>query len=281
MSDDPQDDELLLVDTWRILESMHQATLATFRKRELATRRNRQPKRLLKYGFKVYSQCGEDGILQEIFRRIGVGHRTFIEFGVEHGLECNTTKLLLEQWEGLWLECVPARVRKARTAFKTAVDAGRLRIVEARVSAENVDALFREHGMAGEIDLLSIDIDGNDYWVWKAIASVRPRVVVIEYNAALPPPLSVVMPYDPEWSWKGDTYSGASLNALGKLGTEKGYRLVGCSLSGVNAFFVRHDLCADHFHAPFTAEEHYEPPRYFLRHTRAGHPPGFGPYVTV
>lgn len=281
MSDDSQDDELLLVDAWRILESMHQATLATFRKRELATRRNRQPKRLLKYGFKVYSQCDEDGILQEIFRRIGVGRRTFIEFGVEHGLECNTTKLLLDQWQGLWLECEPARVRRARTHFKTAIDAGRLRIVEARVSAENVDTLFRDQGMEGEIDLLSIDIDGNDYWVWKAIASVRPRVVVIEYNAALPPPLAVVMAYAPEWSWKGDTYSGASLNALGKLGAEKGYRLVGCTLSGVNAFFVRDDLCADHFHAPFTAEEHYEPPRYFLRHTRAGHPPGFGPYVTV
>lgn len=281
MSDDSQDEELLLVDAWRILESTHQATLAAFRQRELATRRNRQPKRILKHGFKVYSQCDEDGILQEIFRRIGVGPRTFIEFGVEHGLECNTTKLLLEEWQGLWLECVPARVRKARTVFKTAIDAGRLRIVEARVSVENVDALFREQGMEGTIDLLSIDIDGNDYWVWKAIASVRPRVVVIEYNAALPPPLSVVMPYDPAWSWQGDTYSGASLNALGKLGTEKGYRLVGCSLSGVNAFFVRDDLCADHFHAPFTAEEHYEPPRYFLRHTRAGHPPGFGPYVTV
>jgi hypothetical protein len=89
------------------------------------------------------------------------------------------------------------------------------------------------------------------------------------------------MAYNPEWSWRGDSYYGASLKALEKLGVDKGYRLVGCSLSGVNAFFVRDDLCGDHFHAPYTAEEHYEPPRYFLCRTLAGHPPGFGPYVTV
>jgi hypothetical protein len=282
MSEELHDDEeLLLVDAWRILESLHQATLARFSQKELTSKRSRQPKRLLRYGFKVYSQCDEDGILQEIFRRIGVRHRTFIEIGVQHGIECNTTKLLLEQWTGLWLECDRAQVEKARTLFKADIDAGRLRIGEDRVTVENVEALFGDHDMEGEIDLLSIDIDGNDYWVWKAVESVRPRVVVIEYNATLRPPLSLVIPYDAEFRWRNDSYFGASLKALEKLGTDKGYRLVGCTLSGVNAFFVRDDLCSAHFHSPYTAEEHYEPPRYFLAFTRAGHQPGFGPYVNV
>src|SRR5207249_8244926 len=103
----------------------------------------------------------------------------------------------------------------------------------------NVNTLFERAGFSGEIDLLGIDIDYNDYWVWKAIEVVQPRVVVIEYNATLRPPLSLTVPYAPTASWNGSNYYGASLEALVRLGRTKGYRLVGCSMSGINAF-----LCA-------------------------------------
>ena len=127
-------------------------------------------------------------------------------------------------------------------------------------------ACSRQGGVSGEIDLLSIDIDNNDYWVWKAITRINPRVVVIEYNATLRPPMSLVVPYEPERTWDGATnYFGASLEAFVRLGRSKGYRLVGCSISGVNAFFVRDDIAGDHFFDPATAEELYEPPRYLFR----------------
>jgi hypothetical protein len=248
---------------------------------ELAKPRNADPKRLLRHGFKVYSQCDEDGIIQEIFRRIGNGNRVFVEFGVETGIECNSAKLLMEGWQGLWLDGSAAHVAHIRKNLDAFVRDGRLRVIESFITAENINALLAEGGVTGDIDLLSIDIDRNDYWVWKAIEVVKPRVVVIEYNATLRPPLSLVVPYEPMQTWNGSNYFGASLEALVKLGHEKGYRLVGCSFSGANAFFVRDEFAGDHFLDPATAEEHYEPPRYFFGRLTAGHRPQTGPYVSV
>jgi hypothetical protein len=248
---------------------------------ELAKPRNADPKRLLRHGFKVYSQCDEDGIIQEIFRRIGNGNRVFVEFGVETGVECNSAKLLMEGWRGLWLDGSSAHVAHIRRSLDAFVRDGRLRVIESFITAENINALLAEGGVTGDIDLLSIDIDRNDYWVWKAIEVVKPRVVIIEYNATLRPPLSLVVPYEPMQTWNGSNYFGASLEALVKLGRAKGYRLVGCSFSGANAFFVRDEFAGDHFLDPATAEEHYEPPRYFFGRLTAGHRAQTGPYVSV
>jgi hypothetical protein len=248
---------------------------------EIAKPRHADPKRLLRYGFKIYSQNDEDGIIQEIFRRIGVTARTFVEFGVATGSECNTVKLLIEGWRGLWMEADPLRANSIRRTFDLFCQDDKLVVLEKRVTAENIDALLSEHAAGGEIDLLSIDIDYNDYWIWKAISSVRPRVVVIEYNASLRPPLALTVPYDPQGSWDGSNFYGASVEALVRLGAEKGYRIVGCSLAGVNAFFVRADLCADKFLEPATAEEHYEPPRHYFHLLPSGHKPRPGRFVAV
>ena len=123
--------------------------------------------------------------------------------------------------------------------------------------------------------MLSIDIDGNDYWVWKAIDSYSPRVVVIEHNSVFRSDVEWIMSYNPNNIWNGSSYFGASLKSLEKLGNQKGYRLVGCDFTGVNAFFVRNDLVGDKFFEPFTAENHYEPPRYFLQNVN-GHRKDFG-----
>jgi hypothetical protein len=104
-----------------------------------------------------------------------------------------------------------------------------------------VATLFRDAGVPEEFALLSIDIDGNDYWVWKALDRFRPKVVVIEYNGFLPPPLSKVIPYDPDFQWSGTRYFGASLCALNKLAAERDYSLVYCERRGVNAFFVQRE----------------------------------------
>jgi hypothetical protein len=248
---------------------------------ELKKPRNANPQRLLRHGFKIYSQNDEDGIIQEIFRRIGVGDRRFVEFGVQTGVECNTAKLLVEGWRGLWMEANARSANQIRVGFADFLESGKLRLIEEMVSAENINALLDQAGFVGSIDLLSIDIDFNDYWVWKAIEAAQPRVVVIEYNASLRPPLSLVTPYSPARGWNGGNYFGASLEALVRLASAKGYRIVGCSFAGVNAFFVREDLCGELFLEPATAEEHYEPPRYFSNVMLSGHSGRPGPYLEV
>jgi hypothetical protein len=265
----------------KMLDSMSQISLLRAWSEELAAPRYADPKRLLRYGFKVYSQCDEDGIIQEIFKRIETTNRIFVEFGVETGVECNTVKLLLEGWRGLWLDGDEKKFGEITTRLKPLVDSGHLALRQSFITAENINALISHGGLRGPIDLLSIDIDNNDYWVWKAIDVIEPRVVVIEYNATLRPPLSLVVPYNPQQIWSGSNYFGASLEALVKLGRTKGYRLVGCNFAGSNAFFVREDLAKDLFLDPPTAEEHYEPPRYYFGHLKAGHRADPRPYLNV
>jgi len=226
----------------------------------------RDPKKLNQHEYKTFSQNGEDGIIAEIFHRIGTKNRYFVEFGASDGFENNTVLLLRQGWSGYWIEGDPELVRRAREHFRAEIDAGNLTLMQGFITAENIEDLFRSGEVPEEFDLLSIDIDRNDYYVWKGISHYRPRVVVIEYNPIFPPTMSWVVPYDPKAMWDGTTRTGASLKALEELGAKKGYALVGCNLSGVNAFFVRNDLLGDHFAAPHTAENYYEPARYFLNH---------------
>lgn len=260
-----------------------QTSLSSFRIRSLlASERGRDPKRLFPYGFKGYSQNDEDGILEEIFRRINATRRTFVEFGAGEGAQNNTLYLLLSGWHGLWIDSSASSVASIMRTLAAYIESGQLVVRQAFVEPDTIDSVIRAAGFGGEIDLLSIDIDGNDYWVWKGISAVNPRVVVIEYNATFRPPVSVVIDYHKEYRWDGTNYFGASLKALEGLGRQKGYALVGCSLAGGNAFFVRQDLVQERFCSPFTAENHYEPPRCTLFGGRDDtEPPGVGLYRRI
>jgi hypothetical protein len=230
--------------------------------RAILSEPNRQdPKRLSQHEYKVSSQNGEDGIIAEIFRRIGTTNQAFVEFGSSNGTENNTSLLLRQGWSGLWMDADSAAINEAKARYRDEIADGRLIVLEAFISAENIEDLFRQGKVPEEFDLLSIDIDRNDYYVWERLTHYRPRVVVIEYNAVVPPAMSWKIAYDPNafgWTSFGNG-NGASLKALEELGAKKGYRLVGCDLCGVNAFFVREDLLGDHFAAPYTAENHHEP----------------------
>jgi hypothetical protein len=239
------------------------------------------PKKLNRYEFKVFSQAGEDGIISEIFNRIGTTNKFFVEFGVGNGLENNSAYLLIKGWQGYWIEGSARFCQSIRQSFEDSIANKQLTLKNTFITAENIEDLLREGNVPTELDLLSIDIDGNDYWVWQAITNYRPRVVILEYNAVYPPESSWVMQYNPTHQWKYDSYMGSSLKALEKLGHQKGYKLVGCSFSGVNAFFVREDLLGEHFCSPFNSENHYEPARYFLCSQKAGHPRAFGKFKTI
>ncbi len=237
-----------------------------------------EPKRLVRYGWKAYCQNDEDGIIAEIFRRIGVTSRRFMEIGVSV-LENNTLALLLQGWTGSWIDGNPAHEAWARANAGHLFADDALAMQTCRVTTDNINTLIETHARGTALDLLSIDVDGNEYWLFEAVRS-RPRVCVIEYNATWHPPISVTQAHDPARVWDGSNYAGASLSALTALADKKGYKLVGCSFSGVNAFFVAAELCGDHFLAPHTAEVHYEPPRYGWT-DYSGHPPGIGPVVRI
>ena len=218
-------------------------------------------------GYKIYSQTDEDGILAEIFRRIGDGGRLFVEIGCGDGSENNTHALLLGGWRGTWIDA--GREKIDRIAAVIPLRSARLTVVHFAVTRENAARLVTDATGGTELDLLSVDIDGNDLHVLQAItASIRPRVIVSEYNGKFPPPLALTVGYDPGHRWAGDDYHGASIQAL--VDGLPGYRLVTCNLSGANAFFVRDDLAG-----PFTKypiEALYQPARIHLIHARVGPP---------
>lgn len=235
--------------------------------------RYRENDRMPAYERQVFSQFGEDGIIQEIFRRIGTTNRYFVEFGVETGVETNSTYLLHKGWQGLWIDGSEKFTASIHRHFPKVIAEKRLTVLTSFITAENIESLFAQGGVPAEFDLLSIDIDRNDYHVWKAITHYKPRVVVIEYNSIFPPGDHFVVEYDAGAMWDKTSNCGASLTAMEKLGAEKGYKLVGSTFAGLNAFFVREDLVEGNFSGPFDAHTHYEPPRYFLYHVN-GHPRG-------
>ena len=239
--------------------------------------RLRDPRSLNRFEHRAFSQDGSDGILAEIFRRIGEGDRYFVEFGVGNGLENNTALLLSQGWKGLWIDGDREQVATARTTFAAELSSGQLTLLNEFITAENIEQLFQAAGVPGEPTLISIDIDGNDYWVWKAIEQYRPRVFELEYNAVYPPGARWVMEYNPTHVWGQNSYHGASLESLFELGREKGYTLVACSLGGINAYFVRDDLLdAEQFAGPFETAQFYHPARFFVVNQTSGHPRAWG-----
>lgn len=167
-----------------------------------------------------------------------------------------------------------AAVGRIRAQVVDTLPAGTLAVLQQFVTRDNIASALLTAGATDEFDLLSIDVDQNTYWVWDGLRALRPRVVVVEYNAAWPASVDWMVRYDPAAIWDGTLACGANLKAFENLGRELGYTLVGANLVGTNAFFVRHDLTGDQFVGPFTAERFYEPPRYFMSRLD-GYRPGY------
>jgi len=195
------------------------------------------------YELKVFSQNGEDGVLAEIIRRTGAPGRWFVEFGTGAGVESNCALLAdVLGWSGLFMEGGDAEYTGLARKYSPHP---RVATRKAMITPENVEQLFAAEGVPPDLDVLSIDVDGSDYWIWEALDSHRPRVVVIEYNGSLEPGRRLVQPRD-TGPWRQTDFYGASIDALVELGTRKGYRHVHCDLTGNNAFFVRDDLPGDY-----------------------------------
>ena len=187
------------------------------------------------YELRAFSQNGEDGALIEILNRIGVTNRFFVEFGIQSGVEGNCVVLAeVLGWSGLFIEADPASFTKLSARY-----AGYpVRTANELVTAENVAAVFSANAVPESFDVLSIDIDGNDIYVWDALAGFRARVVIIEYNSGIAEPGPLAQPHDPSRGWDGTGAFGSSLAALDVVAGRHGYRLAYTDLTGTNAFYV-------------------------------------------
>ena len=184
----------------------------------------------------------------EILSNIGVKNFTFIEIGVQDSIECNSTNLLLNlNWIGAQFEGCKESYNDGKKFLKeNGIKNNQCKLLNEFINAENINSLIKKTGIIGEIDFFSLDIDGNDYWVWKNINIIKPRLVVLEYNSSFGEDDPLTISYNPDFIWDNKNekrfFYGASLKALEKLSKKKGYDLICVDSKGVNAFFVRKDL---------------------------------------
>ncbi|EKE29332.1 MAG: hypothetical protein ACD_2C00189G0016 [uncultured bacterium (gcode 4)] len=217
-------------------------------------------KLLQKFEGKIYSQNWEDWIIAEIFNRIWTESKYFVEFWIQDWTECCTRNLLENWWEWLWIEADKSSYDYAKNKFKDF----KISLLNEFITKDNINDLFNQAWVPENLDLLVIDIDWNDYWIWNEITDFKPRVVCMEYNWSFWPNKSWVMPYDEMHSWDWSNYFWASLRSYVELWAKKWYSLVSCDSQWLNAFFVRSDIVKDCFSNIFNDnyKYHYSYPKY-------------------
>lgn len=243
-------DELKLL-TGRLLANQVRASANNFREAE----------------FKVFSQFGDDGIIQYLIARLEIPQEltSFVEFGVQDYSESNTRFLLLnDNWRGLVMDGDKGNIESI--AARDMYWRHDLTALCRWIDRDNINAILQESGFAGPIGILSIDIDGNDYWVWQRIEAVQPIIVIAEYNSVFGARQAVTVPYDPAFhrtkAHYSNLYWGASLPALATLGRSKGYAFVGSNLAGNNAYFVHESYVGRAGVVALAAEQGYVESRF-------------------
>lgn len=200
---------------------------------------------LARYEYSWLSQNGEDGIIRHLFDEIGFESRWLLEFGFG-AVQCNSLRLVKQEaFSGLFMDGSSENVDFFNYAARKH-GLKNVNAVQAFITRDNLQQLIMDNNVPREIDFLSLDVDGNDYWFWEELTCVSPRLVCIEYNAGLGPDLSLTVPYDPEFErysiHPSGFFHGASLAAFESLGKRKGYKLIGCDSTGTNAFFLQEDI---------------------------------------
>lgn len=201
---------------------------------------------LSRFEFKVFSQWGEDGIIQYLIHHIEIPNKVFIEFGVSDYTESCTRFLLInDNWSGLVMDSSKSNIDFIKSDdIYWRYD---LKAVCSFITRDKINQLIRQNIKEKDIGLLIIDIDGNDYWIWETIDGINPRIVVCEYNGIFGREHFITIPYEEKFNRTkkhySNLYSGASLPAICLLAEKKGYVFVGCNSNGNNAFFVRKDIC--------------------------------------
>lgn len=231
--------ERILVNQGRILTNL-QATKLSTTSSDLAM-----------YEFSVFSQFGEDGIIQFLIQILEIKNKTFIEFGVEDFTESNCRFLMMkDNWRGYVIDGSAPNVERLRESYFYWKH--QLSSQSAFINVENINSLLEKSGFDHDLGIMSIDLDGNDYFILSAVTDWRPRILICEFNPVFGPSRKITVPYDPSFKrysrHHSGVYWGASLSALCSLAQQRGYVFVGINSAGHNAFFVRRDI----FRPPLT-----------------------------
>lgn len=232
----------------RFIPSVQIAQRQLFHQYQLQARQNSLPP-IAQTGFKVFSQFEEDGKLLYIFSIIGMDNKVFIEIGSDDGVNSNSANLFFNfSWYGLFIDGNPKSIARGRNFYSKYPHPWNYQptFLCAKVTKENVNQLIADAGYSGEIGFLSIDIDGNDYWIWNALEAVQPKVVLIEVLNEFGMN-DIVVPYDDNYVFPGKhpLYHSASPVAMTKLANRKGYRLVGANELGFNFIYVKNGIADD------------------------------------
>jgi hypothetical protein len=201
--------------------------------------------------FRCFSQSGEDGILLYIFTILGTTNKRVVEICAGDGIECNSANLIINHgWCGLLFDGDERNISRGKEFYSKCQDTFSVppTLVASWITAENVNSLIADNGFSGDVDLLSLDLDGMDYWVWRALLCISPRVIILEFNPVWGPDRAVSVPYQADFRLdfsRRPYYAGGSLSAFVKLGREKGYRFVGTQRLGFNALFIRSGVGED------------------------------------
>jgi hypothetical protein len=229
-----------------------------------ALNENKATDNLQAYEFKVFSQWGEDGIIQRLTKAIEIKHKTFIEFGVEDFFESNCRFLLMkDDWKGFVVDGSNSNIQRLKASYF--YWRHHLEAVAAFITKENIEETLAKSGFDADLGILSIDLDGNDFYILEAIKNFNPRILICEYNPVFGSRRKISIPYQSDFSRNNahhsNLYWGASLAAMTHLAKTKGYSLVGTNTASTNAFYVRNDLLNDKVRV-LTVEEAYSPSNY-------------------
>lgn len=241
-------------------------------KNEMATK---MPENLGLFGNKKYSQTDEDGIIEEIFKRIP-NNKTFLEIGVQTGIECNTHYLLLKGWRGIWVEGSKEYCLEIEKELNGRSFPNRFSVLNSFIDRENIVDIFKQsHNFLSvkELDFFSLDIDGNDFYIMEELLnnSFKPKVVCVEYNGKFNPPMKMKIKYNKSHVWDSTDYMGCALQDYVDLFLLHDYSLVCCNIPGFNAFFVRNEYAS--LFTLYSTEDTYQPFRFYLSPINIGNSP--------
>ncbi len=234
--------------------------------------RQKKSRSITDFEYKIFSEWGEDGIIQHLINSVDIKNKTFIEFGVEDFSESNCRFLLMNNnWAGFVIDGSGENIKRLKGSHY--YWRHQLVAIEAFITRENISGLLAKSGFEEDLGILSIDLDGNDYYVLDAITGFSPRILICEYNSVFGPARKIAVPYDPDFvrtdKHHSNLYWGASLPALTHIASRKGYSLVGTNTASCNAFFVRNDLIDERLDV-LTVEAAYAPSHYRESRDREG-----------
>jgi len=244
-------------------EALRQTRIQQAILKELLIQNYSKDNPLLKYEHQTFSQNGEDGIINEIFNRLGITTGEFIEIGTGDGCENNTRLLLELGWKGVWIDGSTKNLNTIKSNFQNFIKNDKLLAYANFVNENNINSILQKYDISKDVDLLSLDLDLTTHLVWESINYITPKVLVIEYNGFFPKNSLWEAVVEDNEVWDGSINMGASLSTIIKISESKGYKHIGCDITGTNAFFVLEELVSKYF-SDFSFNTSQQPARPYI-----------------